>query len=161
MTELETQLLRIIEDQQLQLKQQQQEQETALQLIQQQSATIEELKSYTQTLNEKHSEAVTIVRKYQQIVRNLSEQTISPNFSQKLQEYLNSQLQEHLRELVMSLSIDSEVKQIIRKELPVLAQIEIEQQLKPMTEQITERMRSVERYQQKLAELIQQVSSRL
>ena len=161
MTELEIQLLRIIEDQQLQLNQHLHVLLTSFQLIKQQSATIEQLKSYTQTLNEKHSEVVTIVRKYQQIVRNLSEQTISPNFSQKLQENLKSQLQEHLSELVMSLNIDSEVKQIIRKELPNLAQIEIEQQLKPMTEQIIERMRSVERYQQKLAELIQQVSSRL
>ncbi|KQD44110.1 hypothetical protein APD12_06265 [Acinetobacter pittii] len=61
----------------------------------------------------------------------------------------------------MSLNIDSEVKQIIRKELPKLVQAEIEQQLKPMTDQIIKRMNSVEQYQQKLAELIQQVSSRL
>ena len=115
---LEAQLLKIIEEQQFQLKQQQQEQQKALELIQVQSATIEQLNGYTKTLNEKHSEAVTIVQKYQQIVRNLSEQTISPNFSQKLHENLESQLQEHLKELVMSLNIDSEVKQIIRKELP-------------------------------------------
>ena len=44
---LEAQLLKIIEDQQLQLKQQQQAQEEALQLIQAQSATINELKQYT------------------------------------------------------------------------------------------------------------------
>ena len=153
--------LKIIEEQQLQLKQQQQEQQKALELIQVQSATIEQLNGYTKTLNEKHSEAVTIVQKYQQIVRNLSEQTISPNFSQKLHENLESQLQEHLKELVMSLNIDSEVKQIIRKELPNMVQAEIEQQLKPMTEQIIKRMSSVEQYQQKLAELIQQISSRL
>ena len=145
----------------MQLKQQQQEQQKALELIQVQSATIEQLNGYTKTLNEKHSEAVTIVQKYQQIVRNLSEQTISPNFSQKLHENLESQLQEHLKELVMSLNIDSEVKQIIRKELPNMVQAEIEQQLKPMTEQIIKRMSSVEQYQQKLAELIQQISSRL
>ncbi|MFW2065009.1 hypothetical protein, partial [Acinetobacter ursingii] len=83
-----------IEEQQLQLKQQQQEQQKALELIQVQSATIEQINGYTKTLNEKHSEAVTIVQKNQQIVRNLSEQTISPNISQKLHENLESQLQE-------------------------------------------------------------------
>jgi hypothetical protein len=44
---------------------------------------------------------------------------------------------------------------------PNMVQAEIEQQLKPMTEQIIKRMSSVEQYQQKLAELIQQISSRL
>ncbi|MDR8174183.1 hypothetical protein XB94_18265 [Acinetobacter baumannii] len=158
---LESQLLKIIEEQQHQLKQQQLEQEKALQLIQLQSQTIEQLKSYTRTLNDKHSETVKIVQKYQQIVQNLSEQTISPHFSTKLHETLECQLHERLSELVTSLSLDLEVKQLIRKELPTLAQIEIEKQLKPMSEKITERMHSVEQYQQKLAELIQQVSSRL
>ena len=158
---LESQLLKIIEEQQQQLKKQQLEQEKALQLIQLQSQTIEQLKSYTRTLQEKHSETVKIVQKYQQIVQNLSEQTISPHFSTKLHETLECQLHERLSELVTSLSLDLEVKQLIRKELPTLAQIEIEKQLKPMSEKITERMHSVEQYQQKLAELIQQVSSRL
>lgn len=158
---LEAQLLKIIEEQQHQLKQQQLEQEKALQLIQLQSQTIEQLKSYTKTLNEKHSEAVKIVQKYQQIVQQLSEQTISPHFSTKLHETLECQLHERLSELVTSLSLDLEVKQLICKELPTLAQIEIEKQLKPMSEKITERMHSVERFQQKLAQLIQQVSSKL
>jgi hypothetical protein len=74
---------------------------------------------------------------------------------------LESQLQEHLSELVMSLNIDSEVKQIIRKELPPLALNEIEKQIKPLTEQIIKKMDSVEQYQGKLADLIQEVSSRL
>ena len=143
------------------IEEQQQKQQKALELIQAQSMTIEQLKSYTQTLNERHSEAVKIVQKYQQIVQNLSEQTISPNFSQKLHENLESQLQEHLSELVMSLNIDSEVKQIIRKELPPLALNEIEKQIKPLTEQIIKKMDSVEQYQGKLADLIQEVSSRL
>ena len=158
---LEAQLLTIIEQQQQQLKEQQEQQQKAFQLIEQQGRTIKELESYTKTLTEKHSEAVTIVRKYQQMVRQLSEQTISPHFSTKLHETLECQLHERLSELVTSLSLDLEVKQLIRKELPTLAQIEIEKQLKPMSEKITERMHSVEQYQQKLAELIQQVSSRL
>ena len=158
---LEAQLLKIIEDQQLQLKQQQQAQSEALDIIKTQSATIEQLKSYTNTLNNKHSEAVKIVQKYQQIVQNLSEQTISPNFSQKLQENLESQLQEHLKALVMSLNIDLEVKQIIRQELPKFVQREIANQIEPLAEKIMQRMHSVEQFQQKLAELIQLVSSRL
>ena len=60
---LEAQLLKINEYQQLQLKQQQQAQSEALQLIQAQSATIGELKQYTKTLNDKHSETVKIVQK--------------------------------------------------------------------------------------------------
>ena len=158
---LEAQLLKIIEDQQLQLKQQQQEQAKALQLIQQQSATIEQLKSYTQTLNDKHSEAVTIVQKYQQIVRNLSEQTISPNFSQSVQESLKAQLQTRLSDLVQNLSIENQVKTLIANSLPSLVQAEIEEQLKPLAEKIIKRMSSVEQYQQKLADLTQQLSTRL
>ena len=158
---LEAQLLKIIEDQQFQLKQQQQAQEEALQLIQAQSATINELKQYTQTLNNKHNEAVKIVQKYQQIVRELSEQTISATFSQDVQESLKIQLQTRLNDLVQNLQIENQVHSLIKQEIPLLVQAEIERQLKPMTEQIIKRMSSVEQYQQKLAELIQTVSSRL
>ncbi len=158
---LEAQLLKIIEDQQFQLKQQQQAQEEALQLIQAQSATINELKQYTQTLNNKHNEAVKIVQKYQQIVRELSEQTISATFSQDVQQSLKIQLQTRLNDLVKNLQIENQVHSLIKQEIPLLVQAEIERQLKPMTEQIIKRMSSVEQYQQKLAELIQTVSSRL
>jgi hypothetical protein len=78
LNEIEAQLLKIIEEQQQQRATTAEEQ--ALQLIQQQS-TIRELESYTKTLNEKHSEAVKIVQKYQQIVQSLSEPTISADFS--------------------------------------------------------------------------------
>jgi uncharacterized coiled-coil DUF342 family protein len=158
---LEAQLLKIIEDQQLQLKQQQQAQSEALQLIQAQSATIDELKQYTKTLNDKHHEAVKIVQKYQQITQELSGQTISPNFSKKLHENLEYQLQEHLSELVMSLNIDSEVKQIIRKELPKLVQIEIEKQINPLALQMKEKFDSVSSYHEKFQDLVQKISSRL
>ena len=104
---LEAQLLKIIEEQQLQLKQQQQEQQKALELIQAQSMTIEELKSFTQTLNEKHSEAVKIVQKYQQITQKLSAQTISADFSQAIQENLKTQLQTRLSDLVQNLQIEN------------------------------------------------------
>ena len=104
---LEAQLLKIIEDQQLQLKQQQQAQEEALQLIQAQSATINELKQYTQTLNSMHNEAVKIVQKYQKFVQELSEQTISATFSQDVQQNLKVQLQTRLNDLVQNLQIDN------------------------------------------------------
>jgi hypothetical protein len=85
---------------------------------------------------------------------------LSLQFFQKLTKIWNSASRTFER-VSESLNIDSEVKQIIRKELPNMVQAEIEQQLKPMTEQIIKRMSSVEQYQQKLAELIQQISSRL
>ena len=158
---LEAQLLKIIEDQQLQLKKQQQSQSEALDSIKTQSATIDQLKQYTKTLNDKHHEAVKIVQNYQRITQELSEQTISPIFSQKLHENLESQLQEHLKELVMSLNIDSEVKQIIRKELPNLVQIEIEKQIKPLALQMKEKFDSVSSYHEKFQDLIQKISLRL
>jgi ribosomal protein S13 len=101
------------------------------------------------------------VQKYQQIVQKLSEQTISADFSQAIQENLKTQLQTRLSDLVQNLQIENQAKAILANSLPRLAQSEIEQQLKPMTDQIIKRMTSVEQYQQKLAELIQQVSSRL
>ena len=66
---LEAQLLKIIEDQQLQLKKQQQSQSEALDIIKTQSATIDQLKQYTKTLNDKHHEAVKIVQNYQRITQ--------------------------------------------------------------------------------------------
>jgi Mg2+ and Co2+ transporter CorA len=74
---------------------------------------------------------------------------------------LKTQLQTRLSDLVQNLQIENQAKAILANSLPRLAQSEIEQQLKPMTDQIIKRMTSVEQYQQKLAELIQQVSSRL
>ncbi|MCX2633090.1 hypothetical protein OQ642_25710 [Klebsiella pneumoniae] len=99
---LEAQLLKIIEDQQLQLKQQQQKLAEALEYIQAQSASIEQLKSYTNTLNSKHNEAVKIVQKYQKFVQELSEQTSAAKFSQTIQENLKVQLQTRLSDLVQN-----------------------------------------------------------
>ena len=101
------------------------------------------------------------MQKYQQITQELSGQTISATFSPTVQENLREQLQTRLSDLVQNLSIENQAKTLIAKSLPNMVQAEIEQQLKPMTEQIIKRMNSVEQYQKKLAELIQQVSSRL
>ena len=158
---LEAQLLKIIEEQQNQLKQQQQEQEKALQLIQQQSATIEQLKQYTKTLNDKHSEAVKIVQKYQQIVQELSEQTISVTFLQTVQDNLQAQLQIHLNTLVKDLKIENQVHSLIEKELLILVQNEIEKQTGPLAQQMKEKLDSVSNYHEKLHRLVQTLSLRL
>lgn len=162
---LEAQLLRIIEEQQQQLLQQQQQlqrqqqvQEEALQLIQAQSATINELKQYTQTLNNKHSEAVKMTQEYQKVVRKLLEQTISPHFSRNLQASLETQLQATLKDLVTSLNVEKEAKTLLKKSLPILVQEEILLQLQPLTEAVLEKTISLERSQEELKPLITQMS---
>ena len=154
---LEAQLLQIIEQQQQQLKEQQKQQEQALQLIQQQGRTINELENYTAILREKHSEAVQVVKRYQTIVKQLSEQTIPPHFSDSLQRDLQQQLEKRLTALVDCLNIEQQIS----KALPELAQSEIEKQLEPLTKQVIEKMSSVEQYQQKLAVLVQTLSTKL
>ena len=121
----------------------------------------QQVKQYTQTLNSMHNEAVKIVQKYQKFVQELSEQTISATFSQDVQQNLKVQLQTRLNDLVQNLQIDNQVKNQVSKIIPQAVELEINSQLKPLAEQITERMSSVEQFQQKLAQLIQQVSSKL
>ena len=106
---LEAQLLQIIEEQQHQLKQQQEQQQQAFQLIQQQGRTINELENYTAILREKHSEAVQVVKRYQTIVKQLSEQTIPPHFSDSLQRDLQQQLEKRLTALVDCLNIEQQI----------------------------------------------------
>ena len=154
---LEAQLLQIIEEQQHQLKQQQEQQQQAFQLIQQQGRTINELENYTAILREKHSEAVQVVKRYQTIVKQLSEQTIPPHFSDSLQRDLQQQLEKRLTALVDCLNIEQQ----ITKALPRLTQTEIEKQLEPLTKQVIEKMNSVEQYQLKLADLVQRLSTKL
>ena len=158
---LEAQLLKIIEEQQLQLKQQQQEQQKALELIQAQSMTIEELKelhaNFKRETQRSGQDSAEISANNAKIIRT----NYLSRFSQAIQENLKTQLQTRLSDLVQNLQIENQAKAILANSLPRLAQSEIEQQLKPMTDQIIKRMTSVEQYQQKLAELIQQVSSAL
>lgn len=160
-TTLQAHLLAVIEEQQQQLKQQQLKQEEALKIIQAQAGTIEELKTYTATLNSKHSEAVQVVAKYQEIVRKLGDQTISPHFSQNLQANLAEQLQKQFKTLVSGLSIESQVQEELQVILPTLVQREIEKQTKPLADQISEKLTSVQQYHEKFEALIEEVSSRL
>lgn len=154
---LEAQLLQIIEEQQHQLKQQQEQQQQAFQLIQQQGRTINELENYTAILREKHSEAVQVVKRYQTIVKQLSEQTIPPHFSDSLQRDLQQQLEKRLTALVDCLNIEQQ----ITKALPRLTQTEIEKQLEPLTKQVIEKIASAEQYQRGLRDLIQTLSTKL
>ena len=108
-----------------------------------------------------HTEAVKIVQTYQQIVQSLSEPTISAHFSQTIQDNLKALLQTHLSDLVQNLQIDTQVNAQIANILPNLVQQEISTQIEPLAEKITERMHSVEQYQQKLAQLIQRISTQL
>lgn len=158
---LEAQLLKIIEEQQQQLKQQQKAQDEALALIQVQAGTITQLKQLTTTLENKHSEAVRIVKKYQEIVKKMSEQTISEHFSQTLQTKLANDLKAHVEKLVTSLDVQAQSKALIKEILPELVQKEIEKQTKPLAEAIQVKLDSVEQYHAKFADLIQKVSSRL
>ena len=158
---LESQLLKIIEEQQLQLQQQQQKLAEALEYIHAQSATIEQLQSYTKTLNEKQIEAANIVTKYQQIVRQLSEQSISATLPQTLQNNLQVQLQARLSDLVQNLQIDSLVKQEMADCLPRLVQAEIENQTAPLAKELNEKIHSAQQYHKKFEDLIHQISSRL
>ena len=79
----------------------------------------------------------------------------------KLEKNLNLHLQTRLEKLVGELEIESHTKRLLAEILPNLVQIEIEKQTAPLAMQITERMRSVEQFQQKLAELIQALSGKL
>ena len=70
---LESQLLKIIEEQQNQLKQQQQEQEKALQIIQQQSLTIEQLKNYVNELVQRSNLVAKRKRESSQVNQGFTE----------------------------------------------------------------------------------------
>ncbi len=158
---LEAQLLQIIEEQQKMLKEQQRAQQASLELLQVQSRTIEQLKTLTHTLGDRHSEAKRTIEQYQQTVQKLSEQTISPTFTKNVQETLERQLETHLAELVQTLEIENSVEAMIQRSLPKMIQREIDERIKPLARQLSEKMTSVEQYQQKLADLIQKISSRL
>ena len=107
------------------------------------------------------TEAAHIVTKYQQIVRQLSEQSISATLPQTLQDSLQVQLQTRLNNLVKNLQIENQVHNLIKQEMPILVQAEIEKQVAPLAEQLTEKMHSAQQYHKKFEDLIHQISSRL
>jgi hypothetical protein len=158
---LESQLLKIIEEQQNQLKQQQQEQEKALQLIQQQSLTIEQLKNYVNELVQRSNLVAKENENLVKLIKDLQKPQLSQSLFTNLEKNLNLYLQTRLEKLVDELEIETNIKLLLAEILSNLVQIEIEKQTGPLAMQITERMRSVEQFQQKLAELIQALSGKL
>ena len=150
MTELETQLLKIIEQQQQQLQ-------SALQRLEAQSYTIEQLEQYGQNLKQFNETAISRIKQQEEIINKLRNPQLPETLLLKLQSDIQQQLQQHLVKLVGQLNIEQQ----ITKALPDLAQSEIEKQLEPLTKQVIEKMSSVEQYQQKLAVLVQTLSTKL
>jgi phage gp29-like protein len=101
-------------------------------------------------LKEKDSEQM-------QIINHLKNPELSESLLQQVENTLRQQLEERLMLLIGRLNIEQQ----ITKALPDLAQSEIEKQLEPLTKQVIEKMSSVEQYQQKLAVLVQTLSTKL
>jgi phage gp29-like protein len=147
---LESQLLSIIEQQQQQLQ-------SALQRLEAQSYTIEQLEQYGQNLKQFNETAISRIKQQEEIINKLRNPQLPETLLLKLQSDIQQQLQQHLVKLVGQLNIEQQ----ITKALPDLAQSEIEKQLEPLTKQVIEKMSSVEQYQQKLAVLVQTLSTKL
>jgi len=158
---LEAQLLQIIEQHQQQLKEQQKQLEQALQLIQAQNRTIEELEKYNNELVTHCNHLIEQGNELGNIIKQLQNPTLSADLLQNLENSLKQRLQSHLKQLVTGLNIEDLAKTIIEHILPLMVQDEIKSQLNPMTVQLIEKLSSVEQYQQNLADLTQQISSRL
>ena len=154
---LEAQLLQIIEQQQEQLKEQQKQQEQALQFIQAQNRTIDELENYNRRLVQSCAQLKEKDSEQMQIINHLKNPELSESLLQQVENTLRQQLEERLMLLIGRLNIEQQ----IAKALPELAQSEIEKQLEPLTKQVIEKMSSVEQYQQKLAVLVQTLSTKL
>ena len=154
---LEAQLLQIIEQQQEQLKEQQKQQEQALQFIQAQNRTIDELENYNRRLVQSCAQLKEKDSEQMQIINHLKNPELSESLLQQVENTLRQQLEERLMLLIGRLNIEQQ----ITKALPDLAQSEIEKQLEPLTKQVIEKMSSVEQYQQKLAVLVQTLSTKL
>ena len=147
---LESQLLSIIEQQQQQLQ-------SALQRLEAQSYTIEQLEQYGQNLKQFNETAISRIKQQEEIINKLRNPQLPETLLLKLQSDIQQQLQQHLVKLVGQLNIEQQ----ITKALPRLTQTEIEKQLEPLTKQVIEKMNSVEQYQLKLADLVQRLSAKL
>ena len=147
---LESQLLSIIEQQQQQLQ-------SALQRLEAQSYTIEQLEQYGQNLKQFNETAISRIKQQEEIINKLRNPQLPETLLLKLQSDIQQQLQQHLVKLVGQLNIEQQ----ITKALPRLTQMEIEKQLEPLTKQVIEKMNSVEQYQQNLAHLVQRLSAKL
>jgi hypothetical protein len=147
---LESQLLSIIEQQQQQLQ-------SALQRLEAQSYTIEQLEQYGQNLKQFNETAISRIKQQEEIINKLRNPQLPETLLLKLQSDIQQQLQQHLVKLVGQLNIEQQ----ITKALPRLTQTEIEKQLEPLTKQVIEKIASAEQYQRGLRDLIQTLSTKL
>jgi soluble cytochrome b562 len=147
---LESQLLSIIEQQQQQLQ-------DALQRLEAQSYTIEQLEQYAQNLKQFNETAISRIKQQEEIINKLRNPQLPETLLLKLQGDIQQQLQQHLVKLVGQLNIEQQ----ITKALPRLTQTEIEKQLEPLTKQVIEKIASAEQYQRGLRDLIQTLSTKL
>ena len=147
---LESQLLSIIEQQQQQLQ-------SALQRLEAQSYTIEQLEQYGQNLKQFNETAISRIKQQEQIINKLRNPQLPETLLLKLQSDIQQQLQQHLVKLVGQLNIEQQ----ITKALPRLTRTEIEKQLEPLTKQVIEKIASAEQYQRGLRDLIQTLSTKL
>jgi glutamyl-tRNA reductase len=113
-----------------------------------------ELVKHCNQLREQSNELINIIKQ-------LQNPKLSADLLKNLENSLKQRLESHLKQLVTDLNIENQAETIIENILPNLVQAVIEIKLKPLTERVIEKMSSVEQYQQNLAGLIQQVSSRL
>mgnify|MGYP006911821546 CR=1 FL=1 len=147
---LESQLLSIIEQQQQQLQ-------SALQRLEAQSYTIEQLEQYGQNLKQFNETAISRIKQQEEIINKLRYPQLPETLLLNLQSDIQQQLQQHLVKLVGQLNIEQQ----ITKALPRLTQTEIEKQLEPLTKQVIEKIASAEQYQRGLRDLIQTLSTKL
>ena len=126
-----------------------------------QAQAIEELEAYTATLRARHSEAGQIVKRYRQIVQQLSEQTISEHFSKDLQQQLASDLKAHVMKSLASLDLRELTKASLLELLPRLTQAELEKQTEVLAQRLEAKLDSIELYHEHLRDLAQSLSERL
>ncbi|ENW31418.1 hypothetical protein [Acinetobacter lwoffii] len=165
---MQAQLLTIIEDQQKKL-------EDALNIIQKQNRTIEQLESFNKELMENRTALLQYQQKLVQALNNIQ----SADLSAKLLSPLENALDNHLKHLIGSLDIkqlvSEDIKSLIEMQFKVFkeqliiqqkntqyqAEEAVEQAVKPIKQQLMSELEVVQKYQQHLQDLIQQISAKL
>ena len=165
---MQAQLLTIIEDQQNKL-------DDALKIIQKQNRTIEQLDSFNNELLENRTTLIDYQKKLTQALNNIQ----SADLSATVLSPLKMALDNHLKHLIDSLDIKSlvstEIESLIEMQLKAFKQQlsiqqqntqlqvkqAVEQEVKPMKQQLMSELQAVQKYQQHLQDLIQQISAKL
>ncbi len=79
-------------------------------------------------MEKKNKETEQIVKRYQEIVKKLSEQTVSEHFSEALQTELKEAFKDVIDEVSQLFRPEKEAKDLILIMLPSLVQAELEKQ---------------------------------